>query len=228
MPGTVFYWFKHYAAQVYAPDRVEAHKVKDWHCGVCFHAIQHLYYFVGGGIVNFDDDTDVELPPSIVSGSECIWLAEELRSLTNYLFQKGFVTRELKYTRGRIDAQCVFDSFASWPTDEIALPIQWFYFRPNFRRGMLTAMKCGGSPSQTISWWSNQKNSIPTTMSHIVSHGSRSNFGDSFWRGTDTDGKTFSDIDSDSQSAEPFRYVIVSRSAAMLMARPSIYLRRVV
>ena len=228
MPGTVFYWFKHYAAQVYEPDWVEAHEKRDWHCGVCFHAIQYLYHFVGGGIVNFDANTDLELPPVMVSGSECIWLAEELKCLTRYLLDKGFVKGQLRYNKGRIDAQCLFDSFDTWPVNEIALPIQWFYFRPNFRRGLQTEMERGGSPTQVISRWSNAKNSLPTTMNHIVQKEYRVNYGEAFWKGLDTDGKSDADINSDCQSAKPYRYVIVTKRNARLMARPSIYLGRMI
>ena len=225
-PGTVFFWFKHVAAQVYEPDMMEPNETKDWHCGVCYTAIKHLYHFRGGGIVNFAKDIDVSLPPVIVSGSECIWLGKELKALTNYLVSSKYVVGPVRYTRGRIDAQCLFDSFDQWPYDEFVLPLQWFYLKPNQRRGLSRTINGWDRATQVLSWWKSKDDSIPKLMNHIRKSEARYGLGEKFWNGTDIDGKTMATIDTDSQVAEPNRFIVVSRTDARIMARPSVYMRR--
>lgn len=150
-PGTVFYWFKHVAAQAYEPSMFSyLGKNNGSICGVCGKKdIQKVYSFrlTGSGIVNLTDTMDILLPEIMKSGSICIHLADEFRSLTEYLIKNHLVLNgDVHFRMGRIVARDIIDAWHSWDksTDVVALPVQWFYFTPMERKLLMLGQSVSG------------------------------------------------------------------------------------
>ena len=224
VPGSIFYWFKHVASQTMEPDSIMKKLSGKWHCGICYHDISNVYYYnnVFNKPVNLNSELDIMLPPTIVSGSECIHLADEMRHMIDYLFEHGIVSHKMTFTHGRIDAQCVVDSFESWDRDEVALPVSWFYFKPNFRRGLTckhpTAYRHPHvyAPMGAKSTAVNMNNALKQR---------RMVFDEDIFLGREANGMRV-DVNSDGQTVNACLYIVIDKETAQVMANPVEYLSR--
>ena len=144
-PGSIFYWFKHVAAQVMSPDTVTMEQ--DGNCGVCFHHITNQFRYINmnpDGVVNLTEDIDVRLPPVIISGSECITLTDDFSNLMSYVMANGLSGKVIRFAFGKVDAWEVVKSYRSWKLDIYPLPISWFYFKPSLRRMLMLGQRTAG------------------------------------------------------------------------------------
>lgn len=131
---SVFYHFKHYASAEYIPDSVCVASPNE-HCGVCFHAINYKFCFksVSGRpfTMNWRDkdgeEYGITYPATMNSGSECINLANELKSLTHKYIKDCNVPR-IDFHDGRICANTLIQNASDWEKDYEVFPLEWVYF----------------------------------------------------------------------------------------------------
>lgn len=140
-PTSVFWHFKHYAAQGYRPDSFlsKAHL----HCGVCNHDIEYQYRFVSKtghsfGVPYIKPDGEaiiIEYPEKMYSGSVCIHLDEELKGLVRWLC-KEYGVDHFDFDDGRIDFNSILKSAKKSP-EVGAFPLVWFYFDVGIRNNLI-------------------------------------------------------------------------------------------
>ena len=224
IPGTIFYWFKHVASQSMTPDTIKMDPDQKWHCGICYHEINNIYYYrkTSSAPINLNRHLDIILPETIVSGSECIHLADEMRNLIRYLFDHGIVSHRMTFTHGRIDAQCVVDSFETWDREEVALPVSWFYFKPNFRRGLVSNNPSAYKHPHVYEPF--DYNSVPLKMNGALRQ-AKFTLDDSIFIGMESDGRRV-DVNTDGQTVNACLYLVIDRKTAQVMANPVEYLAR--
>lgn len=217
-PGSVFYWFKHVGASVYSPDFIDYNLESTNHCGICYHDIDFVYHFNRGETdrINLTRDLDIVMPPTIVSGSECIHLADELIGIRNWLFKHGFAIRRIKFNRGRIDAQCIIDSYQKWDRPVVALPLMWFYFTPTQRRFL--AMDDSFGMGRHVFLASGEK-SVPKRMNLAAKENGNIST-KSLFGGRDEYAMNMASIDTDEQSSHPCAFAIITVDQARTLARP--------
>lgn len=218
-PGSVFFWFKHVGAAVYEPDSIECNAEGTSHCGVCYHDIDYVYHFnrIGSDRINLTRDLDIAMPLTIVSGSECIHLADELLSIRNWLFRHGFAVRRIQFKRSRIDVQCIIDSFETWDRDRVALPLRWFYFSPSIRNFLALDDRFGRGEHVFLA---SSDRSVPRNMNRAAKENGYIST-KSIFQGRDEYEMKPADINSDWQSSHPCAFVILRREVARQMARPT-------
>lgn len=214
-PGSIFYWFKHVGATEYIPESY-LHHTDAWHCGICYHEINHIYRYsrMNGGPVNLTEDIDVMLPETIISGSECINLTEELRALTNYIDRNGFATRGIFYKFGRIAAREIIASWDSWKKNEIALPVQWFYFEPVERQKLMLGQDNSGY-GRHVEFYG-RYDSVPRCMAAALRQ-PRNIRAYQLFNGLDEYKKT-ADLNTVGQVATSCHYVVLTRDSAKKLA----------
>lgn len=212
-PGTVFYWFKHVASQVYFPEKF-AKLTEPWMCGVCGKKdIRKVYTFgrIGSGIVNITEDMDIRLPEVMKSGCVCIELGAELNSLTEHLIENGMVRNNLiNFKMGRIAARDVIDAWYTWTRDIVALPVQWFYFTPMERKLLMLGQDVSGYGYHVVK--DNKSQYVLRRMAAAVK-GKRTWSSYRLFDGLDEYGKRC-DIATPNQTAAKNAYVILTRKSA--------------
>lgn len=212
-PGTVFYWFKHCAAQVYEPEYY-SYLSKSWMCGVCGKKnIHHVYTFrrTGAGIVNITEDADVLLPVVMRSGCVCIHLADELKSLTGFLIRNHMVRGlDVRYRMGRVVARDVIDACHEWDREIIAMPVQWFYFTPIERKLLMLGQSVSGYGFHVY-----RRDDDPHVLNRMKRAGKTQRTMSAFhlFQGKDEYGNRC-DIYSDRQAADKYCHVILTRRSA--------------
>lgn len=211
VPGSIFYWFTHVAAPAYS--------ISKWttdvpgNCGICYTSIEHKYYYVlnGDPKVNLNEKYDVILPREVTTGSECINLTKQMKNLLKNLDEKGMVSGSLRFTRGRILARDIINSFSTWKVDTIALPLQWFYFenwwRPLFMLGQ-DNMGYGyhSTYEGTDSVWTNMK--LAARKERIIR-------AFELFRGEDEFHEPVTIYTHGRQVADADKYVVLTRHSAM-------------
>lgn len=138
-PRSVFHFFKHHASDGYAPDFVDSAD-PDSHCGVCFHRIDYSFVFRSKTNDPFQavwvnekgEDVPILFPVTMISGSECIHLANELKSLIAAC-RKKFNAFHISFEDGLIDMDSILKHADEWTVDVAAFPLEWFYFSPSLR-----------------------------------------------------------------------------------------------
>lgn len=142
-PRSVFYFFKHHASEGYEPEFVDS-AAQGSHCGVCFHPIDYSFVFRSKTGNPFQavwvnekgEDVPIQFPAKMVSGSECIHLADELKSLIAACRTK-FNATHLSFEDGLIDMDSVLRHASEWKVDVAAFPLEWFYFAPILRNRLV-------------------------------------------------------------------------------------------
>lgn len=217
-PGSIFFWFKHVAAGIYEPDYMELDSIDTNHCGICYHDIEYVYHFISDGMhkLNLTRDMDVVMPATIVSGSECIHLGDEMLRLREWLFRHGLVQKVMKFTRSRIDVQCIIDCWQTWDRDVVALPLRWFYFRPDIRQAMARGESFGRGRHIFGAY---AGDSLPRKMNMAAKETGYIRAKDIFSGRDDYTGRVV-DINCDGQSSHPCAYAKLYRDQAMELATP--------
>lgn len=142
-PGSVFHFFKHHASDGYEPEFVDT-AAPDSHCGVCFHSIDYAFVFRSKTGNPFQaiwvdekgEDVTIQFPITMISGSECIHLADELKSLIAACRTK-FNAYHLTFEDGLIDMDSILKHASEWNVDVAAFPLEWFYFAPRYRNRLV-------------------------------------------------------------------------------------------
>lgn len=138
-PNSVFYFFKHHASTGYNPLYTDI-AGSTHHCGICYHDIDYQFVyqsktgkpFVSTWLREDGESVDIEFPEYMVSGSECIHLADELKSLISACRTRFGVSR-LEFEDGLIDMTAIIKSAKDWTVDAMAFPLEWFYFSKDLR-----------------------------------------------------------------------------------------------
>lgn len=217
-PGSVFFWFKHVGASVYEPEYIAYEDENTRHCGVCFHDIDFVYYFnrVVHEPINLTRDLDILLPRTMVSGSECIHLADELMAIRNYLFKHRLVHERITFIRSRIDARCVIGAWKTWDREKVALPLRWFYFTPSIRKVLALDDSFGSGVHVFLG---SSDNSVPRKMNAAAKENGTIST-KSLFTGRDEYECKGADINSDWQSSHKCAYAVIHRDVARMLAKP--------
>lgn len=143
-PGSVFYWFKHVVSPIYSITQIT--EDVSWHCGICHKEIKRKFFYecTRNPVVNLNERYDVRMPDSIVSGSECIKLGDDMKNLLKNLRENKMYVNRLRFGRGRILARDVISAHDYWKVETIALPLRWFYFEDWWRPVIMLGQENSG------------------------------------------------------------------------------------
>lgn len=209
-PGSVFYWFRHVAALQFVPDSLEL--VDSWHCGVCFkHPIKLKFTMKNMAFnkpLNITEHADILLPKYIVTGSECIHLSDDMRNLVRYMREHGIMPEGgIRFVMGRFDAMDIVRNYAAWEFDTVALPVRWFYFKPEFRHVLYYYRWSRGYGLHVVM---PPEGRGPGDLMHRASRFCRSSHArDLFWGMDEYDRPAT--MDTPNQCADKYGYVVLER-----------------
>lgn len=138
-PHSVFHFFKHHASRGYVPESVAPASTSK-HCGVCYHRIDYSFRFRSKTGEPFtevwvdenNNPVEIQFPEIMISGSECIHLADELKSLI-VACRSRFKASELKFEDGLIDLEGIIKTAQDWKVECAAFPLEWFWCSPSIR-----------------------------------------------------------------------------------------------
>lgn len=218
-PGSIFFWFKHVAAPLYVPDFCSFTDSRSRHCGICYHKIRFVYHYnladPGIDVVNLTGELDVRLPPDMVSGSECIHLADEFMAIRNWMIANGFFNGMIRFSHGRIDVDSLIVNWSSWKLDSIALPLQWFYFRPAVRQFLAGREPLIGGRNVFMPF---EDRSVIRRIRRATVQGGNVR-AKTLFQGMDDYARMVADINCDHQSSHSCAYALLTRDDARLIEK---------
>ena len=240
---SVFWHFRHYPSQMYEPDSVNYVTTRG-HCGVCYKEINYKYvcYSKTGGRFTVDwtspDGTtyDIEYPEKMVCGSTCIHLPEQLTSLVIKCYRE-LKAQRIQFHDGRILADPLIKSVYDWKVDIFAFPLEWFFFsskarwqlmlgQKNQKRGLHVEKMYNGTVCQNcanvIKFYRAHEDEERNFINGKIYTPTFLRTADKLFHGTDKFGaiRCIQRIaDTDHQTSEPQKYVILTRTQAESLAK---------
>lgn len=234
---SVYNHFRHYAAQGYVPYGM-CRALPNSHCGVCYHDTDYQYMFVSKTDEPFEvkwvdkdgNETLIVYPRVMYSGSECIHLADELKTLSVRCV-KDYAISSITYTDGKIDAYDIVYNAHKWLVDHAVFPVDWFYFEPGLRNKLIWGQWKAGLGVHVYKAFDTE--SVVRGMSMAWRHYCKYRYEEDLWmkkrdnfvlkhlvRPTDIfDGKDkfggFATRHTRQQVADPNKYVILTREQAI-------------
>lgn len=226
-PGDIFYWVTHVMSRAYDANYMSLYQSSRWHCGICFTEISYVFVYrakpeyideiYGRVRLNLTDDADILLPNTIVSGSECIHLGDKLKGLVRYLCACKYIAdlQQIKFRFSRIDAGNIILGYERWERDEIAMPVQWFYFEPGLRKAI-------GDIQNRVMFQKNvcyplEADGVGANMYRALAYPRNIGVRQAFEGRDEYMARTT--METDRQTASPLYYIVISRDMAEMLCR---------